>query len=686
MLSSCNTCLHLTMETNTVDPTCTQSGKTTVTCVDCQYSYVDEIFEPIGHSYDPWITEPTCETGGYTTYICSVCDHSYVSDHTAALGHTFDELLVAPTCTEQGYVFHQCSNCDYSFIDNVQQPSGHSFLYSSVITKPTCTSEGYTTYKCDMCEYSYESDYKAVLPHNFEEVVTPATCTDQGYTTYSCEDCEYSFISDFVEPWGHDFKFSAHVTEPTCTEMGYTTYYCASCDYKHVSDYVEPLGHEFDEENAIIEHPSCTEAGYTTYYCSHCAFYYTADYIKPAGHIYTEEILTAPTCTEIGSSKYACGCGDSYTVTTAATGHDFERSVHMPTLSDMGYTEYYCVNCTYEYTGDYRFYKDILPNGAYSDNSEVMAQGIDISEYNYDGIDAIDFVALKEAGIDYVIIKAGSSYRDGYTRGGIDPRFEQSYADAKAAGLDVGVYFYTYARSVDEIIFDAELLLTILDGKLFEYPVYLDLEDDSLADLSAATLTEMCVEFFTIMQRAGYYTGLYVNNEWLNNKIQTSEALQKFEIWYARYPDEPIETETEAETDGNISEPTWNEYEYGAHLGMWQYSDNGSFDAIPDVPFDLNYAYKDYPTLIKNGGFNGYEADVYFYDDGKEFVYIIANAVNVRSTPDFDSSVNIIGTAYKGARFEVLEKNPGYTKIRYQGSIAFLGVNPNYFSFEMPTP
>ena len=653
--------------------TCTTAGKTTYTCKDCDYTYFDEIVEPTGHKYDVVVTQPTCAAGGYTTYTCA-CGHSYVSDHTAALGHSFaDATTIDPTCTEQGYTYHKCERCDYYYIDSFIQPQGHSYLLFSTITLPSCTSQGYTTFNCDNCDYSYVSNYTAISDHEYSASVTPPTCTEQGYTTYTCNVCEHSFVSDYAEPSGHDLNDGQTVTAPTCTEQGYTIYSCQMCDYSHTTDYTAPKGHDYTD-SALVTPPSCTENGYTTYTCTECEYSYISDYTPPTNHSYDEIVVSAVTCTSPGISKYICACGDEYSITVAAPGHDFNKSVTMPTLSDMGFTEYTCKNCEYEYEGDYRFYRDILPNGAYSDNADVLANGIDISEYNYDAADTLDFEAIKAAGIDYVIIKAGSSYRNGYTQGGIDPKFEKSYADAKAAGLDVGVYFYTYAHSVDEIICDAELLLTILSGKQFEYPIYLDLEDESLADLSKATLTEMCVEFFTVLQRAGYYTGLYVNNEWLSDKIQTNEALIKFEIWYARYP------------ENNSYSPEWNEYDYGAHLGMWQFSDSGSFDSILNTPFDLSYAYKDYPSIIKDGGFNGYESNVKFFDDGKDFVYVISNSINVRSTPDFDSSVNIIGTALKGARFEILEKNPGYTKIRYQGQIAFISANTSYVSFEMPKP
>ncbi len=629
ILCSCNLCLHFNIEESITPPTCTTAGKTTHTCPDCGYTYVDSIIEPQGHVYEAVVTEPTCEDEGFTTYTCE-CGHSYVSDHTAALGHDYSKefYTISPTCEEQGYTFYSCSRCEHSYVTDYVKPQGHS--YKKTVTNPTCT--------------------------------------DSGYTTYSCNNCKHSFVSDYVKPKGHDI--STNVTSPTCTDQGYTTYFCSACDYSYISEYTDPTGHNYSR---TVTPPTCTEQGFTTYECDNCDDSYISDYTEPRGHKYTEQVLTKASCTDTGITKFECICGDSYEIIVSATGHDFSRLVTMPTLSDMGYTEFDCKNCDFFYTGDYRFYSDILPGGAYAGNSEVLALGIDVSQYNYNENGAIDFAAIKEAGVDYVIIKAGSSYRDAFTVGGIEPAFLQSYNDAKTVGLDVGVYFYTYAKSVDEILLDAELLLRILDGKQFEYPIYLDLEDESLADLSPATLTEMCVEFFTVLQRAGYYTGLYVNDEWLYNKIQTDVALSKFEIWYARYP--------EIETD----EYVWDINTYGANLGMWQYTDKGSFEAIPDIKFDFNFAYKDYPSIIKEGGYNGYESDVKFIDSGKQFVYIVANSINVRSSADFDAD-NVMGIAYKGQRFEVLEISDEFIKIKYKGLEAYITANAEYVTTELPLP
>lgn len=578
----------------------------------------------------PNTVEPTCTEDGYTQYTCD-CGYSYISDYVSAKGHTYKDTVYAPTCIEPGYTEHTCSVCSYSFTSAQTEPVGHKF--KSTETAPSCTEEGYTLYQCTECDYSYKAD--------------------------------------FTKPKGHNF--SENTILPTCTEQGYTEYLCEKCDYSYISDYVKAVGHIFSENTVL---PSCLEQGYTEKSCQNCDYSYKTDFTSPTGHKYEKEVISEASCTESGEEKFTCACGDTYSIITSPTGHDFSRTVTMPTLSDMGYSDFTCKNCEYIYRGEYTFYSDILEN-AYANNSEVLAKGIDISHHNYkmDGEGnyiSLDWDAIKAAGVSYVIIRIGDASI------GIDPTFEKSYEEARAAGLGVGFYFYTRAMSVEEIALEANLVVSALRGKQFDYPVYLDLEDESQKTIDSAILNEMCIEFFTILQRAGFYTGLYVNNEWLYNVIDTETALSRFEIWYARYP-----------TLSDGEEPAWNLEQNGQHLGMWQYTDSGTIEGIDDMVFDFSFSYKDYPALISDGGFNGYDSDVAFQDSGKSFVWVVYDGtINIRSKSDYftndeyDSSLDIIGHAQKGTRFEVVEKNEKYTAIKYNGQIAYISANPKYISFE----
>ncbi len=496
-----------------------------------------------------------------------------------------------------------------------------------------CDSEGYVSNTCTDCGISYKTDVTPSVGHTLKETSISPTCEDEGYTRYTCS-CSYTYKTDFKAPTGH--KLTSYISASTCASGGYTTYSC-SCGYSYTSDSVPPLSHDFEQ---VGVEATCTSAGYMQYTCTSCGHSYKTDYIPPYGH--TFELIDRV----------------------------------FPTLSVTGYKIYRCF-CGYEYTGDYLFNKDVS-GGAFSNNSTPLAVGIDVSKWqhkvaNDNSYIPIDWQAIAEAGVQFVILRAGTSVEK-------DPTFEMNYQGAKEAGLYVGAYFYTYATTPGEARSDAHKMLSYIDGKKFEYPIYFDLEDDRQKELGVSVLTQICTEFFEVLQSRGYYTSLYVNNEFLYNLLDTEFSLINFDIWYARW------TNQEDFIFGETEAPTWNVDNYGEHLGMWQFSETGILAPLgtnnngEPIYVDFNLAYKDYPTIIKELGLNGYGKDF-----NKTYVWIKANSLNVRSTPDFTAgSSNLIGTATFGEKYEVLEKTDTYTKIIFNGREAYISANLNYISFTNP--
>ena len=385
-------------------------------------------------------------------------------------------------------------------------------------------------------------------------------CSEQGYILNTCQDCNYAFKSDVVAPYGHDLI--ASTTPPTCSTPGYTEYKC-SCGYHYVADHVAPLGHEL---SSIVFSPSCDEQGRTDYSCSRCSLAYSADFVAPLGHQFETAVVTPVSC--------------------AVTGH----------------TTFTCSACHYSYVGEFLFYSDVF-SGAYTAATEPLARGIDVSSWNHTFDEQtgeylpLDFEAVRAAGFDFVILKAGSTVRpgeNGTLKGGKEVTFEADYAAAKAAGLDVGVYFYTYSTTVEGTQADARALMTYLEGKQLEYPVYFDVEDPTISTLDRRTVTELCVTFISALQQSRYFGALYTNNNWLTNHLQTDKVTFLFDVWYARYP---------------LSEDAfvWNSEKYGQHMGMWQYTQEGRIPTVSETGyFDFNYAYKDYPAIMRELGYNGY--------------------------------------------------------------------------------
>lgn len=206
----------------------------------------------------------------------------------------------------------------------------------------------------------------------------------------------------------------------------------------------------------------------------------------------------------------------------------------------------------------------------------MAVKGIDVSQYQ----GSIDFEKVKAAGIGYVMIRAGY----GRYASQKDPCFEANYKGAKAAGLPVGVYWYSYAKTEAEARQEAAVCLEIIKGKQFEYPIYFDLEESSQFRLGKSACSGMVSAFCSELEKAGYFAGLYISRSPLQTYI-TSEVANRYALWIAEYA---------------------SRCNYSGSYGMWQYSSSGTVPGISGK-VDMDYCYEDYPTLIKTAGLNGYK-------------------------------------------------------------------------------
>lgn len=207
-----------------------------------------------------------------------------------------------------------------------------------------------------------------------------------------------------------------------------------------------------------------------------------------------------------------------------------------------------------------------------------MTKGIDVSHWQRD----IDWQKVKDSGIEFAIIKAGGSDAGFYK----DSKFEQNYKGAKANGIPVGAYYFVgrNCTSYGDGVADAKRFAEILKGKQFEYPVYIDLEATSITDKAEATWG--CLGFVETMEKAGYYCGIYASDlSGFCDRLDITK-LDKIDKWVARYGSKPT---------------------YVKAYGMWQSSDSGRVDGISGN-VDTDEAYKDYPSIIKKAGLNGFTA------------------------------------------------------------------------------
>lgn len=270
-------------------------------------------------------------------------------------------------------------------------------------------------------------------------------------------------------------------------------------------------------------------------------------------------------------------------------------------------------------TGYDRGYKETMKG-----TGKVVTEGLDISEHQA-GIDLQD---IKDAGFDYVIIRAGVKLNAGSNR--VDKCFEDFYAQARKVGLDVGTYYYSQAKNVTEAKEEAKCFLKYIEGKKFEYPVYLDFESGSVKDAigsSSSKATEICYAFMNTMRDAGYLVGLYGYASWFDPgyKGWMANALDndignKYEFWMANYFNNML-----PENDRTKN--------YKTKYGMYQYTSSKTIRGWSGT-LDHNVCYKDYPSIVKKYGFNGYGSTVSSavkYDTAKSVLSTTAT-LNEKST------------------------------------------------------
>lgn len=215
---------------------------------------------------------------------------------------------------------------------------------------------------------------------------------------------------------------------------------------------------------------------------------------------------------------------------------------------------------------------DMLTHNLRYMENYFMIDGIDVSKYQQ----TVDWEAVAAEGVKFAIIRLG--YRGYGTAGNmkIDDYFEVNLEGAKAAGLDVGVYFFTQAITEEEAIEEANFVLDALDGAELDLPVYFDIESVTYdigrldtADLTPEQHTRHCELFCETIIDAGYEAGIYANTYWLTNELDADYLEAKYPIWFANYRSET---------------PYQGEYH------IWQYTSEAQIAGVPGY-VDRNVMY-----------------------------------------------------------------------------------------------
>lgn len=206
----------------------------------------------------------------------------------------------------------------------------------------------------------------------------------------------------------------------------------------------------------------------------------------------------------------------------------------------------------------------------------IYEKGIDVSRYQ----GTIDWAAVAASGQQFAIVRVGSTDNNGVY---VDRYFRSNVDGAHAAGMKVGAYYYTYAKTQDAVIKELNTFLPQLKAVQLEYPVFVDMEDSSFANLSRSQVTELTRYAMDILYQNGLYGGFYTYTYFATNYIDTA-ALADYPLWIADYR-------------GYVG--------YQGGYTMWQFSSTGQVSGITGN-VDLDYSYVDFLPFIQQGGFNGY--------------------------------------------------------------------------------
>ena len=379
---------------------------------------------------------------------------------------------------------------------------------------------------CDRCGAKTTCDHK----YDAGQVTTAATCTKEGTKTFTCSKCkatkteaipktEHNYVNGKCSACGaldanhtHDYN-SEVTTEPTCTTEGQGKCSCGAVGS------IPALGHDFDTESGV-----CTRCGEPDPNAPSVPGDPSTQSEQPIAMHRTHGIALVGTATEPTKIEYD---------TTSA-----------PIMEASG---------TYKYTGwqtidgaTYYFDKNgnkvtgaqVIQGIQYNFSSSGVRSGtieIDVSKFQR----SINWQKVKNAGINFAIIRCG--YR-GYGSGVLveDPMFASHISGAKAAGLRVGVYFFSQAINEAEAVEEASMAVKLANRYGINMPIAIDSEyangGRGRADgLSKSDRTRITIAFCNTVANSGHTPMVYASKSWFSDHLNVSQFPGSYRIWVAHY-------------------------------------------------------------------------------------------------------------------------------------------------------
>ena len=243
-------------------------------------------------------------------------------------------------------------------------------------------------------------------------------------------------------------------------------------------------------------------------------------------------------------------------------------------------------------------------------------KGIDISKWQ----DGISFDAIKKAGVDFVIIRAGYAKTK-------DPLLDTFVAECKKYNIPYGFYWYSYALTVDRAKEEAEACIDVIKRYKPDYPVAYDQEDKSQIDYcSTRTRTDMAIEFCETIRAAGYTPSIYANPSWFENYYKKAELLGRYDIWLACWTEDP-----NTPTRYNYGQKMWQwgldvigGYNVDGDLSYYDYAAASGEDTAPETAAEIKIG----DTVMFNGGLH-YKSSTETVPTGGERTAGLAEVMNI---------------------------------------------------------
>lgn len=209
---------------------------------------------------------------------------------------------------------------------------------------------------------------------------------------------------------------------------------------------------------------------------------------------------------------------------------------------------------------------------------EIRSKGIDVSRWN-----KVNWDIVAESGeVDFAMLRVGGWEDVKYA----DSTFEQNYKDCKRLGIYVGAYYMLPPIIKDKYQAITTHLLSLIDAKVFEYPIALDVELQKAENREDTTTGVIAIA--ELLQQQGYYVSIYSSSNLGFKTLLDASRLEAYDKWVAQW--------SQARPDESM------------FYGMWQRSNKGRIPGITG-DIDINSAYLDYPEIMRKNGLNNFNTE-----------------------------------------------------------------------------